>query len=116
MVLVNNNHWIVIFVLIEESKILILDPFGKNDQLKDKIQFNGGKYLKEIFGKNFETIDIKKRSMQSDNYNCGVYCCFYLDKLVNHVANGGKITNIDLYMDITPSEYRKKIKKMLLSI
>jgi len=83
-----------------------VDPGEESQEIHQKAQLNL-KYFVKYYFKN-ENIDFIKieNIKQEDNFNCGIFVCFYFKKLINNDFNLSQ-------MEYSPLEFRNIIKDEL---
>lgn len=125
IVLINSNpdipgtkkdHWVVIFVSIQEGVIATIDPLHENYKLQEKVLDNANKFFK-LFNKDIVFTKIQKFRInrQEDKFSCGVFCCFYMKRLIEAVTNNNSIENVRLQLFVKPLMYRQVIKNTLIN-
>ena len=62
---------------------------------------------------NFENMNTSEASRQTDNFNCGVFCCHYFAALLNEFAINDSIKNTNLKMSVSASSYRIEIRNFI---
>ena len=78
------NHWNGLLINVKNRSISIIDPFGIEEERFEK-------YFKSwcgYYNSRKDCLDLtwSKKSvthqLQTDSYNCGPWCCFFLKELV----------------------------------
>ncbi|XP_065208839.1 uncharacterized protein LOC135837477 [Planococcus citri] len=100
----NGKHWVLLVVKPKLKQIQIYDPTSKKKTTSQSLM----KFVKQLicvllndFGPN-ETwnIVVPKHIIQKGNYNCGVYVCWYAERILK---------NEDVVTEFSASEFRKYI-------
>lgn len=113
-VLVNNNHWTCFFVDRAFSTVIYLDPFGAKENIVNRCFDNwvnfclAKKGLDEIEWK-LLTIKNQTKQKQADGWNCGVYCCEYLKRLIN--SNDLKFSNSKAALKVLRDQMYRLLKE-----
>ena len=80
----NNLHYVLIYINIEKESSYLIDPINETNELyRDLamvhivVQKNFHKF-KKVMKSPIEAID---HTLQRDSQSCGVYVCYYADKI-----------------------------------
>jgi Ulp1 family protease len=89
--LINQNHWLALIIDLETSRFFLLDPLLMESPL---LKFAEESWTRYYFSRkdhdkntkwndpnNYRTV-YNQRSLQSDNFNCGVYVIKYITTYV----------------------------------
>lgn len=77
VMLVNGNHWIVIHSL-GRNHVKYYDPLHY-DRTEDVRNFLKRLYPDAYIDIRIEAINFE---LQTDGYNCGIYCCYYIEHVI----------------------------------
>lgn len=104
------HHWTIFVVDMRQKKVLYMDPDYDNHHkmLKEKDFKKGLEDLREYlpyivphYQRDFHLkIDLPEHKLQEDNMSCGVYCCYYVERL---------LTGKSLQDPFDPCEMRHKM-------
>lgn len=114
IVQVKNNHWIAIFVSIQEGIIAIIDPTSDNPSIQSTVLENANKYLNHFNLRPFTNIQKSYPSRQSTQVDSSVFCCFYIKQFIANIILNNSIKNTNLNMTLTPLEYRIMIQARII--
>ena len=107
------SHWCLLFVCFKTGEIFYLDPLTNDNKYELTLVFkNVTKYLssfKAFKEKTWKISDLcYTHTCQDDTISCGVYVCFFVEKLVKRQK--------ELLSDhVYPNEYRNFIKDFLIN-
>ncbi len=86
-VLVNNNHWCVLFIKVRTCQVLYLNPSGETNERLQEVLLNWIKFCstrKKLQSFKWKLELLENLPVQKDNYNCGIFVCYY----VNFILTG----------------------------
>ena len=107
------SHWCLLFVCFKTCKIFYLDPLTNDNKYELTLVFkNVTKYLSSFKDFKEKTCKISDlcytHTCQYDTISCGVYVCFFVEKLVKRQK--------ELLSDhVYTNEYRNFIKDFLIN-
>ena len=109
---INNNHWVTAFISVKEKLLCYIDPFGADQATESKMLDNVNRWM---FALNRPKLNILhlEQTIQTDSYNCGVYSCVFMKKLLDELNNQESIKETSLIVKDIKKE-RKKIYHMVM--
>ncbi len=100
----------MLFISLVTKEVIYIDPKGTSTDKADTVTKNVNMHLAKI--KNFKNLKLKSKivnhQLQTDDYNCGVFVCYFYAILIEN-----KFPNFDIKIDI--DDYRKHIKELFMS-
>ena len=107
----SQEHWCLLFVSVISSEITYINPLGTAKTDCDNILNNWKLFVKSRVGLKDKDWKITRysqdHSLQQDNFSCGVFVCYFYDKLIN-----GEFQYMRNFFDL--SDYRTNIRENLL--
>lgn len=95
--------------------VMTLDPYKSICDYEKRVTDNCNKYMAHLYeAKAFNSVRPISQSLQpeTDGFNCGVFSCFYITKLIDQVAQF-PIKSCDLTMKESPMSFRAYIKSLI---
>nr|XP_022306025.1 uncharacterized protein LOC111112653 isoform X4 [Crassostrea virginica] len=88
------NHWTLVVLEPTKGNFYLFDSFGHNDELASRYLLNWSAFLR---GKKMEKdvpwiLNIKEHTIQSDGYNCGVFCLMFAERFVKNQSLKGIVS------------------------
>ena len=107
----SQEHWCLLFVSVITSEITYINPLGTTKTDCKNILDNWKLFVKSRVGLKDKDWKITRysqdHSLQQDNFSCGVFICYFYDKLINR-----EFQYLRNFFDL--SDYRIKIREKLL--
>jgi hypothetical protein len=107
----SQEHWCLLFVSVITSEITYINPLGTTKTDCKNILDNWKLFVKSRVGLKDKDWKITRysqdHSLQQDNFSCGVFICYFYDKLINR-----EFQYLRNFFDL--SGYRIKIREILL--
>jgi hypothetical protein len=100
----------LLFISLVTKEVIYIDPKGTSTDKADTVTKNVNMHLAKI--KNFKNLKLKSKivnhQLQTDDYNCGVFVCYFYATMIEN-----KFPNFDIKIDI--DDYRTHIKEIFKS-
>ncbi len=110
-VIINDNHWVLLFISFKEKKVYYIDPFGTPssdlNNVASNVKSHFSTHCKRLTNCDFSSQQINHQK-QRDAFNCGAHICRYYEILAE-----GNLARFD--EDIDMAIYREYIRTKLKS-
>ena len=90
----SGHHWVLIVIFLSSFNAFFIDPLSNNKNLSNEILIKAQEMFSLLINKKIRKSkqlnwSVPKHTLQNDGYNCGVFICWYGEKLLSH----GSITD-----------------------
>ena len=111
-VIINDKHWVLLFISFKEKKVYYIDPFGTLssdlNNVTSNVNLHFSTHCKRLKNFDFSPQQINHQK-QKDTFNCGAHVCRYYEILAEgNLARFDENINIEIYREYIKTKLKSK--------